>query len=131
MSSPSRTPPYSRPLSPHLQVYRFQLTSVLSIMHRVTGLGLTIGTIAFVAWLGAIAMGPKTYLLISGWYSSPLGIAAMLGWAFCFYFHLANGVRHLFWDVGWGFALNDVYRSGWLVIGFAMVLTLLTFWWVI
>lgn len=127
-TSPPPTP--SRPLSPHLQVYRPQLTSVLSIMHRFTGMGLTLGTIPLVIWLGAIAMGQGPYMTVCLWLSAPLGVTLLLGWAFCFYFHLANGIRHLFWDMGWGFHLTHVYRSGWLVAGVSLGLTFLTFWWI-
>jgi succinate dehydrogenase / fumarate reductase cytochrome b subunit len=125
---PSAAPP-SRPLSPHLQIYRPQLTSVLSIFHRFTGIGLMGGTIPLVVWLGAIAMGHATYLTVTLWFSCPLGITLLLGWAFCFYFHLANGIRHLFWDLGWGYDLKTVYRSGWSVVGISFGLTALTFWW--
>lgn len=118
-----------RPLSPHLQVYRPQLTSVLSIAHRITGFTLSLGTIPFVIWLGAIAIGEESYLSTSSWFSSSLGITMLLGWIFCFYFHLANGIHHLFWDIGWGFNLHHVYRSGWVVIGVSFGLTILTFWW--
>jgi succinate dehydrogenase / fumarate reductase, cytochrome b subunit len=120
-----------RPLAPHLQVYRPQLTSVLSIFHRVTGIALSLGSILLVVWLGSIAMGQGAYLTASVWFASPLGITLLLGWAFCFYFHLCNGIRHLFWDIGLGFELNAAYRSGWLVVGVAFGLTFLTFWWML
>ena len=131
MSTSSPVPPHSRPLSPHLQVYRPQITSVLSIFHRLTGIALTLGTIPLVVWLGALAMGPQEFLTLSLWYSSPIGITMLLGWAFCLYFHLINGIRHLFWDIGWGYELETVYRSGWTVIVLTAGLTLLTFWWVL
>lgn len=124
-------PPYPRPLSPHLQVYRPQITTVLSIFHRFTGIGLTLGTFPLVMWLGAIAMGPAAYLTVSLWFSSPLGITLLLGWSFCFYFHLCNGIRHLFWDLGLGYELTTVYRSGWSVLGSTFVLTGLTLWWML
>jgi succinate dehydrogenase / fumarate reductase cytochrome b subunit len=103
----------------------------LSIIHRFTGISLSLGTIPLVLWLGATAMGPQTYFMASRWLSSPLGITMMLGWAFCFYFHLANGIRHLFWDMGWGYELRDVYRSGWTVVCVSLGLTLFTFWWIL
>lgn len=131
MSTRPSAPPYPRPLSPHLQVYRLQITSVLSILHRFTGLCLSLGTIPLVVWLGGIAMGPGTYLTVSLWFSSPFGITMLLGWAFCFYFHLANGIRHLFWDMGLGYGLTHVYRSGWVVIVFTTVFTVLTFCWMV
>lgn len=120
-----------RPMAPHLQVYRPQLTSVLSILHRLTGVALSLGTPLLVIWLGSIAGGPHAYQTASTWFTSPLGIACLFGWVFCFYFHLANGIRHLFWDLGWGYELKDVYRSGWIVVGFSCSLTFLTFLWVL
>jgi len=132
MSAVAPVPPTpSRPLAPHLQIYRPQLTSVLSITHRLTGIALALGTIPLVIWLGAIAMGQEAYLTVSRWFSSPLGILALLKWTFCFYFHLANGIRHLFWDIGWGFDLPHVYRSGWAVVGASFWLTFFTFWWIV
>lgn len=127
---PLSSPP-ARPIAPHLQVYRPQLTSVLSIIHRFTGIALSLGTIPLVIWLGSIAEGPKAYQATSLWFSSSFGITCLFGWAFCFYFHLANGIRHLFWDIGWGYELKNVYRSGWMVVGFAFGLTFLTFLWVL
>lgn len=120
-----------RPIAPHLQVYRPQLTSILSILHRCTGMALSLGTIPLVVWLGSIAEGPKAYQTASAWFSSSFGITFLFGWVFCFYFHLGNGIRHLFWDIGWGYELKDVYRSGWMVVGFSFSLTLLTFLWVL
>lgn len=121
----------TRPLSPHLQVYRPQITSILSILHRMTGMGLSFGTLFLVLWLGSIAQGPSAYLTVSLWFTSPLGQTMLFGWAFCFYFHLANGIRHLCWDLGWGFELTSVYRSGWAVITIATALTAITFLWMI
>ena len=112
-----------RPLSPHLQVYRPQLTSVLSILHRGTGLALSIGALALVAWLVAIAAGAEAYnqaLVIFGAAWFKLLIA---GWAFCGFYHLANGIRHLAWDVGWGFELPQAYASGWAVVAFSVLAT--------
>ena len=116
-----------RPLSPHLQVYRPQLTTVLSITHRLTGMALSVGSILLLIWVGTLAMGQESYHTISQWFTCPFGITLLMGWAFCFYFHLANGIRHLFWDWGWGYELGAVYRSGWIVVGFAALLTILTY----
>lgn len=125
------TAPQKRPLSPHLQVYRPQITSVLSIAHRMTGLALSLGTLPLVIWLGALAMGQEAYYHVSLWFQCPLALTALLGWAFCFYYHLSNGIRHLFWDMGWGFELTSVHRSGWIVVGFSVGLTILTFIWMV
>jgi succinate dehydrogenase / fumarate reductase cytochrome b subunit len=112
-----------RPLSPHLQVYRPQMTSVLSILHRATGVALSAGVVVLVYWLVAIAGGSAAYeaaaaILGSGWLK--IGYA---GWSFCFFYHLANGIRHLAWDVGLGFEMNQINASGWLVLIVASVAT--------
>jgi len=114
---------YPRPLSPHLQIYKPQLTSVLSISHRATGIALAIGTIPLVYWFWAIAHGPASYELAFEFYGSWFGLLCLAGWSFCFFFHLANGIRHLFWDAGYGFELSQVYFSGWLVVAVSIALT--------
>lgn len=129
MSSVPPSASQPRPIAPHLQVYRPQLTSVLSILHRLTGIGLSLGAILLVIWLGSIAEGLEAYQTVLSCFSSLPFIIVFHGLAFCFYFHLANGIRHLFWDMGWGYELREVYRSGWFVVGFALGLTLLTFLW--
>lgn len=116
----------ANPLSPHLQVYRPQLTSVLSITHRLSGVFLSAGTIMLLYWLVAAALGPEAYAnavkCLSAWPSQLL----LMGWTFAFYFHLCNGIRHLFWDIGWGFQLNAAYRSGYIVIASTLLMTGLT-----
>jgi succinate dehydrogenase / fumarate reductase cytochrome b subunit len=114
-----------QPLSPHIQIYRPQLTSVLSIMHRLTGIGLGIGSPLFVYWLFAVAAGPDAYSSLHGFLISWPGFVLLLGWSFCFFFHLCNGVRHLVWDAGRGFALKTIYASGWAVVAASVILTLL------
>lgn len=116
-----------RPLSPHLQVYRPQLTSILSILHRMTGVGLAVGTLLLVYWLAAAASGPDAFATAQGLVGSFLGRLLLFGWTFSLFFHLCNGVRHLAWDAGYGFELEQVYRSGWFVVGASAVLTL-GFW---
>ena len=113
-----------RPLSPHLQVYRPQWTSVLSITHRLTGVGLAVGTIWLVYWLAAAASGPETFAGAQDFAGSFLGRLMLFGWTFCLFFHLCNGIRHLVWDTGLGFDLDQAYRSGWLVVIASGVLTL-------
>ena len=114
-------PQAQRPLSPHLQVYRPQLTSVLSILHRGTGLALSAGAIALIAWLVAVASGPEAYeqalsVFGAGWFK-----LFIVAWVFCGFYHLGNGIRHLAWDAGWGFELRQTYASGWAVVGFAVI----------
>ena len=112
-----------RPLSPHLSVYRWPISMTLSILHRMTGVALSIGFIALVVWLEAIALGASSYESLSGWMSSGIGQLLLLGWCFSFFFHLSNGVRHLFWDAGRGFEKRQVTASSWMVIVAAFLLT--------
>jgi succinate dehydrogenase / fumarate reductase cytochrome b subunit len=117
--------PHARPLSPHLQIYRPQLTSVLSILHRATGIALAVGTLLLVWWLLATASGdPGAYQAVQGFIGSWLGRLLLLGWTYAFFHHLAGGIRHLLWDAGWGYELPTVYATGWTVVGAAVVLTL-------
>jgi succinate dehydrogenase / fumarate reductase cytochrome b subunit len=113
-----------RPLSPDIQIYRPQLTSVLSIMHRLTGIALGIGAPLLVWWLIAAAAGPTAYSTLHGFLDSWLGLILLLGWTFSLSFHLCNGVRHLFWDAGYGFELKTIYASGWTVVAISIALTL-------
>ncbi len=112
-----------RPLSPHLSVYRWPITMTLSILHRMTGVALSMGLIALVMWLQAVALGESSYESLSGWMSSGTGQLLLLGWCFSFFFHLSNGVRHLFWDAGRGFEISQVNTSAWIVIIAALLLT--------
>ena len=105
-----------RPLSPHLQIYKPQLTSVLSILHRITGVGLGMGTLLLAYWLIAIASGPAQFEAAQDLIGSWLGMVLLIAWTFGLFYHLCNGVRHLFWDSGLGYELETVYRSGWLVV---------------
>jgi succinate dehydrogenase / fumarate reductase cytochrome b subunit len=114
----------NRPLSPHLQVYRPQLTSLLSVTHRGTGVLLSLGIPFIVYWLWALAAGPEAYSTALGLFGSLIGRLLLLGWSFSFIYHLCNGIRHLFWDAGMGLELEDAYRSGWAVVGASFVLTL-------
>lgn len=114
-----------RPLSPHLQVYRWQITSVLSILHRLTGVALAFGMALLIAWLTAAAAGPQTFAMVQGLIASPLGLLVVAGFSFALFFHLCNGIRHLFWDMGMGFELTTATASGWAVIAAAVLLTAL------
>ncbi len=116
-----------RPLSPHLQIYKPQLTSTLSILHRVTGLALALGSIALIYWLSAAAAGPDAFAVAQAIAGSWLGQLLILGWTFALFYHLANGIRHLAWDTGRGFELKAVYASGWTVVIAAAVLTIAAF----
>lgn len=114
-----------RPLSPHLQIYRPQLTSVLSITHRITGMALVIGTLVLVYWLLAAASGPEAYASAQALLGSWIGRVVMLGFSYALFFHLCNGIRHLFWDAGLGFELKTAYASGNAVIVVSIALTVI------
>lgn len=112
-----------RPLSPHLQIYRPQLTSVLSITHRATGIALVLGTLVLLYWLLAAASGAETYASAQQLLGSWLGRIVLLGFSFALFFHLCNGIRHLFWDAGLGFELKTAYASGTAVVFVSVALT--------
>ncbi len=112
-----------RPLSPHLTVYRWPITMTLSIIHRMTGVALSVGLIALVVWLESIAVGAADYETVSGWMNTLIGKLLLLGWTGAFFYHLANGVRHLFWDVGMGFELRHANASAWFVVVATLLMT--------
>lgn len=114
----------SRPLSPHVGIYRWQITNTLSILHRITGVALSAGTAVLAAWLWAAAYDGAYFDAWQDFFISPIGVLMLMGWVFCFFYHLANGIRHLFWDIGRGFALQTVTKSGLLVVAFALIATL-------
>lgn len=116
-----------RPLSPHLSIYRWPITMTLSILHRATGIALSFGLLVLVGWLTQAAAGPEQYQYFRAAMSSPLGIMLLIGWTFAFFLHLANGIRHLVWDVGYGFEKSQANASAWFALAFAVVLTA-TFW---
>ncbi|WP_029448047.1 succinate dehydrogenase, cytochrome b556 subunit [Candidatus Odyssella thessalonicensis] len=115
-----------RPLSPHLQIYRPQITSVLSILHRITGIGLVISLLFFIAWIISLAMDEASYLCFKQFMGSWIGQTVLFFSLFGFYYHLANGIRHLAWDIGQGYELHIVRITGWLVILTSIIATLLT-----
>lgn len=119
-------PSVDRPLSPHLQVYRPQITSVLSILHRVTGVALTFGTLLLTWWLTAAAYGAEAFATAQAFLGSWFGQLILWGFTFAVFYHLANGVRHLLWDFGWGFENEQVRQSGLVMVGFAVAATLIT-----
>lgn len=119
-------PSSQRPLSPHLQVYKPQITSVLSICHRMTGVFLTFGTLFLTWWLVAAAYGPDAFAGAQGFLGSAGGHVLLWGFTFAVFYHLGNGIRHLLWDFGWGFELTQVRLSGLVMVAFAVVATLIT-----
>ena len=114
----------SRPLSPHLQVYRLPLGALISISHRATGVLLAAGSLVLVYWLSAVASGPDAFANAQALLGSIVGRVLLLALTFSLFYHLANGIRHLFWDAGFGFELRTAHASGVLVIVASAVLTL-------
>ena len=116
-----------RPLSPHISIYRWPITMTLSILHRATGLVLSIGFIVLVAWLFSAASGIADYSQVLSALDSTPGRVLLIGWSFAFFFHLSNGIRHLVWDAGFGFEKHQANASAWFVLMLATALTAL-FW---
>jgi succinate dehydrogenase / fumarate reductase cytochrome b subunit len=118
----------SRPLSPHLGVYKFLYTMSLSILHRITGLAATFGFLAFAGWLMALATGPASYTRAMHLLSTPLAKLLLAGFTFSFVYHFCNGLRHLMWDTGRGLERPQARRSGGVVVVAALLLTAAILW---
>ena len=112
-----------RPLSPHLQVYKIQITSLLSILHRGTGIVLYGGSVVWALWFTTLAAGPQSYEAIQNFLLSPVGLIVLMGWSFSFFYHLCNGIRHLMWDIGLGYEMSAVRLTGWMVVLTSVLLT--------
>jgi succinate dehydrogenase / fumarate reductase cytochrome b subunit len=112
-----------RPLSPHLQVYKPQMSSFTSIMHRVTGCALGAGTLLLTLWLVCAATSDSAFSIIQAFLASWFGILVLIGFTAALFYHFCNGMRHLAWDAGRGFDLPVMHFTGWLVIGATVVLT--------
>ena len=114
----------TRPLSPHLQVYRPQMTSVMSILHRAAGVVLTTSTLIMAAWLVSLALGKEAYDVVVMVIGHPLGQFVLFGYSVALIYHALNGVRHLGWDLGFGLTIPQVYRNGQIVLFLTVVLTM-------
>ena len=119
---------YDRPLSPHISIYRWPITMVLSILHRITGVALSVGFVVLVAWLFDAASGPEAYGVFMTAMDSVVGKLMLVAWSFAFFYHLSNGARHLMWDIGRGLEKSQVNLSSWLVLVMTVALTAV-FWW--
>lgn len=122
MSSPNAAKK-PRPLSPHLQIYRPQLTSGLSIFHRMTGVGLAVGLPVFVVWLMALSKDEASYDNFLRCAHSTVGTALLMGWSWAFAFHMCMGVRHLLWDMGLFLDIKDAYKTGYTALAISTLLT--------
>lgn len=112
-----------RPLSPHLQIYRIQITSLLSILHRGTGIVLYGGGLFLAAWLIVLSTGPENYETLQRLILHPIGLVMLVGFSFSFFYHLCNGIRHLCWDAGVGYDMKTVRLTGWIVVISSFFLT--------
>lgn len=117
-------PAHTRPLSPHLQIYRWPVTMMTSITHRATGVALAAGTVLLAWWLIAVATGPEAYDTVRMVARSPIGLIVIFGFIWSLSFHLLNGIRHLAWDVGLGFEKSTASATGVLVIVLSVVLAI-------
>jgi succinate dehydrogenase / fumarate reductase, cytochrome b subunit len=123
----SSTAKRERPLSPHLQIYRWQYTMALSILHRATGVALSVGLLLLVYWLVALASGRQAYADARVVFAHPVTRVLLVGFSFAFFYHLLNGVRHLSWDAGHGLERKSARTSGWIAFLGALAATVL-FW---
>jgi succinate dehydrogenase / fumarate reductase cytochrome b subunit len=115
-----------RPLSPHLQIYRPQISSALSILHRISGVALSVGALLLVCWLVSAATGDAAYDGLSGFLRSWLGVLLLFGWTVALWYHFCTGLRHLAWDAGYGFDLPTMHLTGKAVLAATAVLTVFT-----
>ncbi|AMW35367.1 succinate dehydrogenase, cytochrome b556 subunit [Haematospirillum jordaniae] len=115
----------TRPVSPHLQIYAFRLHMAMSISHRITGVALIAGTALLMYWLWAAASGPDAYAHATSLIGSPLGKLLLAGWSFALFYHVCNGIRHLFWDAGKLFEIHEIRGSGIVVLIASIALTAL------
>ena len=116
-----------RPLSPHLGIHRWEIGSSLSILHRLTGVMLSLGALVLVGWLVSVVAGDEAYAWLHDWLDGFIGRLMLFGCTLSFFYHLGNGVRHLFWDIGAGFEKTRAVLSGWAVVSFSVLMTL-GFW---
>jgi succinate dehydrogenase / fumarate reductase cytochrome b subunit len=110
-----------RPLSPHVQVWRWHVTMAASISHRLTGMALYAGAILLALWALALAEGPAAFAAYTDAFRNPIGWAVLFVIILSAFFHLANGIRHLAWDLGFGFRLKTANATAWIVFVFGVI----------
>lgn len=115
----------ARPLSPHIGIYRWEIQMMTSIVHRITGIALAIGTVVVLWGLFALASGPDSYAKFQACAGSWPGRLLLIGWTWALAFHLLNGIRHLLQDVGLGYGISQFVRNGWLAVIGSLLLTVL------
>lgn len=114
----------SRPLSPHLQIWRWDISMLLSIMHRMSGVALSVGTVFLTIWLVALADGGSDFDRVQQFLGTPFGKVCLFLYTAALFYHLCNGVRHMFWDMGYGFEIATARRSAWAVLIVSLAFTL-------
>lgn len=114
-----------RPLSPFMlgSYYRFQLTSLLSILHRAAGVVIVLGTLGLTLWLIALAYGPDSYAFAAWLADTLIGKIVMVCFSYALLYHLCNGIRHLFWDAGYGYEIRSAYIGGYFAVAASIILT--------
>jgi len=118
-------PELNRPLSPHLGIYKWSISMALSILHRATGSALAIAALALVVWLVAAATGAEAYAAVTSFLTGWFGVLLLIGFSASFFIHLGNGIRHLFWDAGYGFEKSTAHTTGIVTLVIAVILTVL------
>ena len=113
----------NRPLSPHLDIYRLPLLAIMSITHRITGVGLVLGLFLLAWWLGAAASGAEAFAAAQNFMGSFGGYILLFGWTVALFFHLGHGIRHLLWEAGWGYEIPQAYASAKVALAATAVLT--------
>ena len=124
MAESPQKPQRLRPLSPFTTIYRWPVTMATSIAHRVTGIGLAMGTVLLAWWLVAIASGPEAYRTFTDLAASWIGQIVLFGFAWSLAYHLMNGIRHLAWDTGYGFDVKTANSTSWIVIVLSLLLAI-------
>ena len=116
---------HERPLSPHLQIYKVELPMMLSGLHRITGIALSVGSILLVAWISSAVYSAEAFASMNRFLGGYIGQFVLFGWTFSLIFHSVSGVRHLIWDTGRLLEVKQIYSSSKIVLAIAIVLTLL------
>src|SRR6185312_8407455 len=126
-SGPQKPDVTARPLSPHMTIYHWAPTMLVSITHRATGIALSVGALVLALWLIAISNGPDAYQAFYGYALTPLGLLVMFGFAWSLAFHALQGIRHLAWDLGYGFQKETARLTALLVIGLSLLIAAAVF----
>ena len=119
-----------RPLSPHIQIYKPLVNMVMSILHRITGAALYLGTLLLAWWLIAAATGPDYFSYVSSWFAAWYGKAILIGYTWALLHHMLGGLRHFIWDTGRGYDLTTIDQLSWGSIILSVILTGIIWYWV-